>query len=63
MKHLKTNSKESLVGERPLFSSTWLALFTVLRKNYNERNLVATPDTENSTTAEKKQSEIKLDLL
>jgi len=61
MKHLETNSKEVLVDERPLFSSTWLALFTVLRKNYKARNIViATPDTIGFETRQKQQSDPKL---
>ena len=62
MKHLETNCKEVLVDEKPLFSSTWLALFTVLRKNYNGRNVdVATPGTVNLKTLANEQSNIKLD--
>ena len=61
MKHLETNRKEVLVDEKPLFSSTWLALFTVLRKNYKQRNVVvATPDTVNLKTLANEQSDSKL---
>lgn len=61
MKHLETNHKEVLVNEKPLFSSTWVALFTVLRKNYKARNIVvATPDTVNLKTLANEQSDIKL---
>ena len=61
MKHLETNRKDVLVDEKPLFSSTWLALFTVLRKNYKARNVVvATPDTVNLKTLADEQSDMKL---
>jgi hypothetical protein len=61
MKHLETNHKEVLVNEKPLFSSTWVALFTVLLKNYKARNIVvATPDTVNLKTLANEQSDIKL---
>ena len=60
MKHLETNRKDVLVDEKPLFSSTWLALFTVLRKNYKARTVVvATPDTVNLKTLSSEQSDIK----
>jgi len=61
MKHLETKRKNVLVNEKPLFSSTWLALFTVLRKNYKARNVVvATPDTVNLKTLSNEQSDIDL---
>ncbi len=61
MKHLDTNHKEVLVDERPLFSSTWLALFTVLRKSYKARHVaVTTPDTVNLKTLSNEQSDSKL---
>ena len=59
MKHIETNSYQPLVIERPLFSSTWLALFTVLRKNYYERKVVATKGTVNLKTMAEEQSDIK----
>jgi len=63
MKQSETSSKKALVGERPLFSSTWLALFSVLRKNYNDRNHVVTPGSENAGTLAKEKSDIKLNVL
>jgi hypothetical protein len=59
MKHLETNSNQPLIIERPLFSSTWLALFTVLRKNYYERNVVASRGAVNLKTLAKEQSDLK----
>jgi len=60
MKHSETYSKANLIIERPLFSSTLLALFTVLRKSYNERNVVAAPGAVKLKTSAEKQSDIKL---
>jgi hypothetical protein len=61
MKRFETSHKEILVDEKPLFSSTWLALFTVLRKNYKARHVVvATPDTVNLKTLSSEQSDTKL---
>jgi len=60
MKPLETNSNHPLIIERPLFSSTWLALFTVLRKNYYERNVLASRGAVNLKTLAKEQSDIKL---
>ena len=61
MNHLETNYKEVPVNGRPLFASPWIALFTVLRKNYMARHVViTTPDTVNLKTLANKQSDIKL---
>jgi hypothetical protein len=60
MKHLETSSTEHMVHTRPLFSSAWLALFTVLRKNYNERHLVVSAKPEHLHKVGKKQSDLKL---
>jgi len=43
-----------MVDTRPLFASTWMALFTVLRKNYNERHLVVPSNTESLLALGKK---------
>jgi len=40
MNHLETNDKKAAVNTRPLFSSTWLALFNVLRQHYNGETVV-----------------------
>ena len=60
MKHSETNSNQPLIIEKPLFSSTWLALFTVLRKNYYERNIVTSRGAVNLNTLSNEQSDIKL---
>ena len=41
MNHLDTSNEEAAVNTRPLFSSTWLALFSVLRQHYNGETVVA----------------------
>lgn len=50
MNRLETTNTEDMVYTRPLFSSTLLALFAVLRKNYHERHLA---DSEKSERAQK----------
>jgi hypothetical protein len=52
MNHYKTNTNGALVTPAPLFASVWLALFHVLRKNYNERNHAETANTKPSRTTE-----------
>jgi len=37
MNHIQTSSNELPVDARPMFASTWVALFMGLRKNYTER--------------------------
>lgn len=59
MNQLKTSSNEDLADTRPLFASTWMALFTVLRKNYNERHTFVPVNTANLNTAKQKQTEQK----
>jgi len=41
MKHLNTSNEETVVNTRPLFSSAWLELFSVLRQHYNGEIVVA----------------------
>ena len=52
MNHYETNTNGALVNPAPLFASVWLALFHVLRKNYNERNLAEAANTKSSRTTE-----------
>jgi len=58
MNDLKTSNNERLVDTRPLFASTWVALFTILRKNYHERHLAVPSNTENLRALEKKRPEL-----
>jgi len=46
MNHYETNTNGALVNPTPLFASVWLALFQVLRKNYNERRLAEAANTK-----------------
>jgi hypothetical protein len=59
MNHLETSKTEDLESTRPMFSSTWLALFTVLRRNYNERHHVFPVKPEHLQKVAKKHSDIK----
>lgn len=42
MNQMNTRNDEAVVNTRPLFSSAWLALFSVLRQHYNGEG-VASP--------------------
>jgi len=46
MNQCEQNTDANVVTTTPLFASTWLALFNVLRKNYYERRLEASSNTE-----------------
>jgi len=39
MNNFETSNNKVMVNTRPMFASTWMVLFTELRKNYNERHL------------------------
>ena len=41
MNPYETDTNGTLVDDAPLFASVWLALFYVLRKNFNQRRLAA----------------------
>ena len=47
MSPYKTDTNGTLADAEPLFSSVWLALFYILRKNFNERRLEASAEAEN----------------
>lgn len=44
MNQFEPDKNEALVDSEPLFASTWLTLFSVLRRNYNERRIVDPAD-------------------
>ncbi len=46
MNQLETNTSNALVETIPLFASVWVALYYVLRKNFQERRLAAIASTE-----------------
>lgn len=60
MKHFETSSNQPLIIERPIFSSTLLALFMVLRKNYYERNTMDSNNGIKLGPTAKGQSDIQL---
>ncbi|MDX2487526.1 MAG: hypothetical protein QNL03_08545 [Gammaproteobacteria bacterium] len=53
MNQFETRNNEILVKTKPLFASTWLALFKGLRKSYNERRPVKPSSTEISPAIKK----------
>lgn len=55
MNPLEPDSKKVLVDPRPLFASTWMALFMELRKNYVERHPTVPIDTNSSQDNDDKQ--------
>ena len=48
-----TDTNAMLIDATPLFASVWLALFYILRKNFNERRLTK-PDREDKLQPIKK---------
>jgi hypothetical protein len=54
MNRYETDTNGAMADAAPLFASVWLALFHVLRKNFNERRLATVTDTENPRAVEKK---------
>ncbi len=56
MNHYETDTSGALANPTPLFGSVWLALFSILRKNYNERCLAEAANTNDSRTIEQKQA-------
>lgn len=56
MNHIEPSKNKNLVDSKPLFASTWLALFSVLRKNYNARHDInlECPETKDTPQSDKK---------
>ena len=54
MNQYKPDTNGALVNTTPLFASVWLALFYVVRKNYNEWRLEAATKTAQSQNMEEK---------
>ena len=52
MNSYETDTNGALANPAPLFASVWLALFHVLRKNYNERCLAKAENSNNLGTIE-----------
>ena len=59
MNNFKTSSNEVLVDTKPMFASTWMVLFTELRKNYNERHLANPENQERMQPTKRDQSGLK----
>ena len=55
MNHIKSETRRVSVDTTPIYASVWLALFSGLRKNINERRMAAAvANTQNSQPTEKK---------
>ena len=54
MNRYETNTTGTMANAAPLFASSWLALFYVLRDSFNERKSAGASDDENSTPMEEK---------
>ncbi len=54
MSSYKSNANASMVESMPLFASSWMALFYVLRKNYSERKAANGRSDENDSRMESK---------
>ena len=59
MNNFKTNRNDVLIDSKPMFASTWMVLFTELRKNYNERNLIEPENKERMQTSKQNQPGLK----
>ncbi len=44
--HTETSNDATLANSRPLFSSAWLELFTMLREHYAERHIAVPVNSE-----------------
>jgi len=57
MNLIEPSKNEVPVDSKPLFGSTWVALFSVLRKKYNERQITDPANAEYSTPADWQQAD------
>ena len=55
MNNFETSSRKVLVDTKPMFASTWVVLFTELRRSYYERHLVEPENQERVQPAEQKR--------
>jgi hypothetical protein len=60
MTYLETGENETRVEEKPLFASIWMALFKVLRKNYDDRHFVKPSNTSSLKSTANSQPGQKL---
>jgi len=54
MNPYESNTTGPLVNSAPLFASVWLALFYVLKKNFNERRSAVSAEAENLSRMKEK---------
>jgi hypothetical protein len=54
MSSYESNSNTAMVETMPLFASSWLALFYMLRKNYTERRAINEQSDETQSNMEDK---------
>lgn len=59
MNDFKTSRNDVLVDTKPMFASTWMVLFTELRKNYNDRHLVDPENKEPIQSTKRNQADLK----
>jgi len=59
MNNFKTNRNDDLIDTKPMFASTWMVLFTELRKNYNERNPIEPENKERIQASKQNQPGLK----
>jgi len=56
---MKTSNDEAMVNTRPLFSSAWLALFSVLRQHYHGEKVVSPTRAERLRVTRRKNPGLK----
>ena len=59
MRNIEPSNNKVLIDTRPMFASTWMALFTELRKNYNERHLIDPIDVDRTHLKQQERSGLK----
>jgi hypothetical protein len=59
MNSIEPSKNEVPVDSKPIFGSTWVSLFSTLRKNYTERHLIDTAEAENSKPTDWQQPDKK----
>ena len=54
MNPYESNTTGTLANSAPLFASVWLALFYVLKKNFNERRIAVSAEAKNLSRMKEK---------
>ena len=60
MNQHESSKNKVAIGSKPLFESIWLALFSELRRNYNDRHVIDPADAEGSNTIDRHKPGQKL---